>query len=59
MNSPEFEEFLERDPVLSEKARAVLHRMEEDPRYGVEVLKRAGILDEDGQLAAPYRQHSK
>jgi carbon storage regulator len=42
-------------PVLPEAARALAKRIKADPQLAAEFLKAAGIIDEPGVLARPYR----
>lgn len=41
--------------VLPRKAREYMQKLVKDPKLGAAFLKRAGIMDENGQLAEPYR----
>jgi hypothetical protein len=56
MSAEETQEFVAREPILSEKALARMHEIASDPEKALEFLKDAGFLDENGELAEPYRQ---
>jgi hypothetical protein len=44
-----------REPVLPPNAREIGRRYASDPKLAKEFLKRVGMLDQDGKLAAPFR----
>jgi hypothetical protein len=45
----------EREPLISRRGHAHFQRVISDAKLADEFLKDAGIIDENGELAAPYR----
>jgi hypothetical protein len=56
MSPEKAQELAAREPFLSEKACTITREIVSDPRRALEFLKDAGFLDENGDLAEPYRQ---
>jgi hypothetical protein len=49
-------QFLNSDyKVFSREARAYMRKCEADPKLGLELLRKAGIITKTGKLARPYR----
>lgn len=56
MNEPVMPKFPPlREPVLSQEAIDLGFKYAKDPKLAAAFLKRIGIMDENGQLAEPYR----